>query len=174
MDTNHQNHGSALGITFKHPTSQLGMDAHRLIAECPPLDPNSVYCNLLQCTHFANTCMGAFQGDQLVGFVSAYVIPDRPDTLFVWQVAIGKTIRGQGIAKELILHLLKQPSCQAIKHIETTITEPNTASWALFKSLTSALNTSLTSSLFYDRQQHFDNQHDSEMLVHIGPFSIHK
>ncbi|MBD4807723.1 diaminobutyrate acetyltransferase, partial [Xanthomonas citri pv. citri] len=38
---------------FRTPAVTDGPSVTELIAQCLPLDPNSAYCNLLQCTHFA-------------------------------------------------------------------------------------------------------------------------
>jgi L-2,4-diaminobutyric acid acetyltransferase len=59
-----------------------------------------------------------------------------------------------------------------VKYIETTITPDNRASWALFESLANKLNTQLNRSVMFDRQQHFAGQHETEMLVKVGPFEL--
>src|SRR5690625_5487399 len=74
------------GLLFRKPSAKDGYPLHELVAASPPLDPNSAYCNLLQCTHFADTAVAVLQDDQLVGFVSGYLLPNQPSTLFVWQV----------------------------------------------------------------------------------------
>jgi L-2,4-diaminobutyric acid acetyltransferase len=156
-------------IELRPPVPEDGISVFRLVEQCPPLDQNSVYCNLLQCTHFAATSVAAvFQGE-LVGFISGYRIPDRADTLFVWQVAVGERARGQGLATQMLQHILEREDCADIAYIETTITESNRASWALFEKLAKKLDTELVSSLMFDQEKHFAGQHDSEMLVRIGP-----
>src|SRR3546814_16914023 len=42
-------------FSFRNPVAEDAQAIHDLIAACPPLDTNSLYCNLLQCTHFAET-----------------------------------------------------------------------------------------------------------------------
>src|SRR3546814_7090005 len=44
-------------FSFRNPVAEDAQAIHDLIAACPPLDTNSLYCNLLQCTHFAETCV---------------------------------------------------------------------------------------------------------------------
>ena len=46
-------------ISLRTPVKDDGFRLHQLVAECPPLDPNSIYCNLLQCSHFAETGVAA-------------------------------------------------------------------------------------------------------------------
>jgi len=157
-------------ITLRKPTAEDGMLVHQLISECPPLDTNSSYCNLLQCAHFADTSIAAFSGQELVGFVSGYPLPSRPDTLFVWQVAISKSARGQGLATKMLTELVQRSSKQGVCNIETTITDENKASWALFESLANKLSCQLSRSMMFDCVQHFSGQHDSELLAKVGPF----
>lgn len=158
-------------IVFRVPVLADGLGVNKLIENCPPLDTNSSYCNFLQCSHFANTSVAAQLNGELVGFISGYVIPERPDTLFVWQVAVSEQVRGKGVAYNMLNHILTRPHCDAICYIETSITQDNQASWALFKSLTKKLATHLQSSAWMDKDIHFKGQHDSEALVRIGPLT---
>lgn len=156
---------------MRKPGSTDGAALHRLVDQCPPLDPNSVYCNLLQCTHFRETCVAAERDGELQGFISAYIIPDRPDTLFVWQVAVSPAGRGCGLASQMLEHLLQRPVCSGINWLETTITSANDASRGLFQRLATNRQASLEQSLVFDSEQHFDGAHDSEWLTRIGPLS---
>ena len=158
-----------LDIDLHQPLPEEGSSAFKLIAKCAPLDTNSLYCNLLQCSHFSGTSVAATYQDELVGFISAYLIPERPNTLFIWQVAVDKKVRGQGLATRMLQNILARDQCTKVNAIETTITESNLASWALFNGLSSKLNAPLHSSVMFDREQHLDNSHATEMLVKIGP-----
>jgi len=157
-------------IELRAPVAEDGHSVHQLVANCPPLDPNSLYCNLLQAAHFSTTSVAATLAGKLVGFVSGYRIPARPDTLFIWQVAVGDSARGQGLATRMLRHILARPDCAGVAYLETTITADNGASWALFGALAKQLQAPLGESLMFDRERHFGGDHDSEMLVRIGPF----
>jgi len=161
----------AAPITLRAPTAEDGAAVYDLIAQCPPLDTNSMYCNLLQSSHFSDTSVAAELDEDIVGFISGYVLPKQPDTLFIWQVAVGEKARGQGLASRMLRDILQRPACQQVTFIETTITPDNRASWALFESLANKLSAQLNHSVMFDRQQHFAGQHETEMLVKIGPFN---
>ena len=160
-------------IMLRPPTLEDGMTAFQLIKNCPPLDINSSYCNLLQCSHFANTSVVVERDGVMLGFISGYAIPERPDTLFIWQVAVAKQARGIGLASSMLAHILARPHCTDITYLETTITQENHASWALFNRLASTLSATLQRSAWMDKDTHFAGQHDSEALVRIGPFNAH-
>ena len=159
---------------LRPPIPKDGASVFRLIGRCPPLDINSMYCNLLQCTHFAGTSVVAAPTDntseELLGSISAYLIPEREDTLFIWQVAVDERARGIGLAGNMLKHILDRPQCSQITHLETTITESNKASWALFESLANKLGTTLEKSVMFDRDKHLASEHDTEFLARIGPF----
>ncbi len=157
-------------IEYRHPRDEHGTAVYSLIQQCPPLDQNSRYCNLLQCTHFSDTSMAAFDGDRLVGFVSGYVLPKKPDSLFIWQVAVLDDVRGKGVAIAMILALLKRPACDQVQFIETTITMQNQPSWNMFEKLAKTLNTCSDSKPHFFKDTHFSGHHDTEMLLRIGPF----
>ena len=158
-------------IELRLPTLEDGMSVFQLIENCPPLDINSSYCNLLQCCHFANTSVAAHMNGEMVGFISGHVIPERQDTLFVWQVAVAEQARGRGLASRMLTHILARPHCADIVYLETTITQDNQASWALFRSLAKALSADFQSAEWMDKNAHFAGQHDTEALVRIGPFN---
>jgi len=160
---------------FRKPEPEDGAAVYRLIARCPPLDPNSRYCNLLQCSHFSDTSIVAGTGPEIVAFVSGYIVPQREDTLFIWQVAVLESLRGQGIATQMLLDLLRRPACRNIRYIETSITDNNNASKSLFRKLAKKTGAPLKTSLLFSRDKHFDGKHASETLYRIGPFdaSLH-
>lgn len=160
-----------LGFTFSVPNSEDAAAVHQLISDCPPLDTNSLYCNLLQCEHFASSSVVAKKGDRVVGFISGYYIPARPNTLFVWQVAVGQSARGQGLAKKMLLEILARERATQVNHLETTITADNSASWALFESLARDLDAELRHATQFDKVVHLADRHDTEILARIGPFT---
>ncbi len=162
-----------LNITFRKPRSTDGHPLNQLISRCPPLDTNSTYCNLLQCTHFADTSIAAVtQQDELVGFISGYIPPSRPDTLFVWQVAVDERCRGQNVAQRMLMALIDRcQSEQSLHYIETTITPGNTASEALFSRVYQQLSAPIEKTVLFSRKNHFADQHDDEVLWRGGPFT---
>jgi L-2,4-diaminobutyric acid acetyltransferase len=153
------------------PSAHLALDVHNLIGRCPPLDENSLYCNLLQCCHFRDTCAAARLDDEVVGFVSGFRIPDRPDCLFVWQVAVAEEARGMGLAKALIFDILRRPESSDLRFIRTTITSRNAPSWAMFHGLARSLGADTSERPLFDADQHFGGEHDTEYELTIGPFS---
>jgi hypothetical protein len=50
---------NGLPMILREPGAADGPALHALVEQCPPLDPNSRYCNLLQITHFAGTAVVA-------------------------------------------------------------------------------------------------------------------
>lgn len=158
-------------IILRKPGKADGFALHQLVAACPPLDPNSVYCNLLQCSHFADTAVAAELNGELVGFISGYMPPAQPDTLFVWQVAVHEKGRGQGLAKRMLHAILERDACRSVTHLETTITPDNEASWALFRAFARDKGAELKHHEHFEKDAHFGGQHASEHLLRIGPFS---
>lgn len=160
-----------LPLVLRPPAATDGRAVHALVASCPPLDPNSLYCNLLQCSHFAPTCCIAELQGRVVGFVSGYLLPQDREVLFIWQVAVAAEARGSGLGKRMLADLLARPVCAAVTTLHTTITQANRASWALFESLARDLAAPLAASECFERDAHFDGHHDTEWLVSIGPFA---
>ena len=156
-------------FAFRKPVAADGPAVTALIAQCPPLDPNSAYCNLLQCTHFADHCVIAERHGAIEGWVSGYRPPSEPESFFVWQVAVAPAARGQRLGSRMIEELLDRPSAQGVDYLITTVTDDNVPSWALFKGLAKQWNTALAKSVLFDRDTHFAGAHATEWLARIGP-----
>ncbi|WP_370263869.1 diaminobutyrate acetyltransferase [Limnobacter sp.] len=152
-------------VVLRHPTLEDGTAIFDLVDACKPLDLNSHYLYLLQCSHFASTCVVATLHGEPVAWVSGYVPPQQPNTFFVWQVAVGQKARGMGLGKQLIEWVVGQQ--QGITKIHTSITPDNEASWGLFKSLARRWGSDLTQADWFDSQAHFGGRHATEVLVEI-------
>ena len=155
-------------VVLRKPTDRDGRRIHELVAACPPLDRNSMYCNLLQASHFADTAIVAELDDAIVGCVTGYRLPEDPSVLFVWQVAVSEAGRGRGLAKRMLRALLERFD-GAVRHLHTTITPDNEASWALFQGLARDLGAETAREVLFARDAHFGGAHDDEMLLRIGP-----
>lgn len=156
-------------IVLRKPTIDDGAALHALIDECPPLEANSLYCNLLQCTHFAGTCIVAEKGGRLVGFVSGYRLPDEPHVYFLWQVGVSEAGRGHGLGRRMIQSILERVKPDGVTELHTTVTRSNEPSRKLFHSVARAEGAELTEhEMFMER--HFGGAgHEAEYLLRIAP-----
>ncbi|TEA78157.1 diaminobutyrate acetyltransferase [Allopusillimonas ginsengisoli] len=155
---------------MRQPRRTDGAGIHQLISECPPLDLNSVYTYLLLSEHFADTSILAGEGDQLEGFISGYLVPEKHDTLFIWQVAVHANARGKGLGKRMLSQLLQRPSLEHVRYIETTVGPDNLASRGMFNSLARTLNAPVLETPLFDRALFGRHGHEDEPLLRIGPF----
>lgn len=162
--------GGVSPIKIRIPDAADGKNVWSLIRESKSVDDNSLYCNLLQTTHFASTCAIAERGGDVVGWLSGYLIPHSHDTLFVWQVCVGTAWRGNGLGRRLIADVLARPANAHVTNLQCTITEMNGPSWALFNSIARRLNVQLSRIEHFTRDLHFGGRHESEYAVSVGPF----
>lgn len=160
---------TAGALNFRQPVATDGPQVTALIADCPPLDRNSAYCNLLQCTHFAATCILAETDDGLAGWISGYRLPADPHSYFLWQVAVAPAARGRGLAQQLLDALLQQPALTGVRQLLTTITRDNAASWATFRTFARRHDAQVQSAPLFDAVQHFAGAHPTEWQLRIGP-----
>lgn len=159
-------------FTLRQPSDRDGRQVSELVERCPPLDTNSLYANLLQCTHFSDTSVLAEdETGSLAGFIPAYRLPRHPDTLFVWQVAVDPEARELGVGLAMLESLLDRLVPSGIRFLETTISPKNAPSRALFLRLFSRYQADYTTRLLFSKNDHFGGKHDDEELYHAGPFS---
>jgi len=155
-------------VRMRKPAKEDGAAVWKLVAACPPLDCNSMYMNLIQCDHFADTCILAEREGEVLGWISGHVPPAQPDTFFVWQVAVHADARGLGLGKRMLKALLNRPACVGTKRLETTITRDNAASWGLFRSFARDIGAPLSDAPHFERDAHLDGTHATEHLVTIA------
>lgn len=171
MPDTSDSHGPADALALRKPVATDGPAITALIADCPPLDRNSAYCNLVQCTHFADHCVVAEKDGRIVGWVSGHRPPSEPAAFFVWQVAVSSAARGQKLASRMIEHLLARPAQAGVTHLITTVTDGNAASWALFNGLARNWDAPLERSALFEHDAHFAGAHDTEYQARIGPLT---
>lgn len=154
-------------LEFRCPTLEDSPQLFSLVVRSKPLDVNSRYVYMLVASHFRQTSIVATVGEKVVGFVSGYKLPESPQTLFVWQVAVDESMRGQGLAVRMIEQLLKQ--LPAISWIHTTITPSNTPSKRLFERVATLHNAVLEQEMGFEGALFGEDDHEAEMLYTIGP-----
>lgn len=160
-------------IVFRTPVISDAQMIWKLIQISPPLDLNSLYCYLILCAHFADTSVVAQSPEGLCGYISAYIRPDCPSTLFVWQVVVNPVCQGQGVAKTMLKTVLQRQYPVPVSYLETTVNPSNRASDALFNSLAKTLNTSCEKSVLFCEKDFGESAHEDEILYRIGPFDTH-
>jgi len=142
-----------------------------LVEASPPLDNNSRYCYLLLCEHFAATCAVAECDGRVQAFMTAYIPPTRPDTLFVWQVAVSLPLRGQGVARRLLEHILQRGHLSDARFVEATVNPSNDASRGLFAALARTCGAPMSETCIFPEAL-FPAGHEQENLLRIGPIQF--
>ncbi|MBD2869742.1 diaminobutyrate acetyltransferase [Paenibacillus arenilitoris] len=157
-------------ISYRVPAPQDGADVWRLVKEAGTLDLNSPYCYIMLCDKFRGTCAIARSDESVIGFVSGYRLPDKPDTLFVWQVAVKREARGKGVAKSLLREVLQRQGNETIRFVEATVGPDNAASGRLFKSLAEERGCRCTVTEHYGSELFPGSTgHDRELMHRVGP-----
>ncbi|MDR3084609.1 MAG: diaminobutyrate acetyltransferase [Streptomyces sp.] len=161
------------GVRIDRPEVADGAALWRIAKDSEALDLNSSYSYLLWCRDFAGTSVVARTGDgRPVGFVTAYLRPDRPRTLLVWQVAVDAAHRGRGLAARLLDALTARVAAEhGVTGVETTITPGNTASERLFTSFAARHDAGVERDVLFEARQFPDGPHDPEVLYRIGPLA---
>lgn len=154
---------------FRTPSADDAAAVSGLIAACPPLDTNSLYCTLLQCTHFADSCVLAERDGRIAGWLSGHRPASDPAAAFVWQVAVHEGARGLGLGARLLDAWRRLPAVADAERILATITPSNRASHGLFASFAARHGWPLAVRPCFDAERHLDGAPESEELIVIGP-----
>lgn len=155
-------------FVLREPTIDDGGAMWRVARDSQTLDLNTSYAYLLWARDFAATSVVAEREGRVVGFVSGYIRPEAPHTLMVWQVAVDSDQRGHGLAGRMLDHLAE--TVPGMTSLETTVTDDNTASRALFARFARTRNANHEELDLFVREHFPDEGHEPEVLHRIGPF----
>ncbi|MDH5490740.1 MAG: diaminobutyrate acetyltransferase [Myxococcales bacterium] len=154
---------------LRQPKTRDASAVRELVEATGTLEPNTCYAYLLLCTHFAETCLLAEREGKLVGFVLAYRPPSHPEAVFVWQIGVHQDARGQGLARQLLEDLLRQPGTRGVRFVEATVGSSNEASRRLFESFARALGVPCEVQPGFVSADFGPLAHEDEALYRIGP-----
>ncbi len=160
-------------VTLRTPLPEDGAALWTLVRDTGVLDLNSAYAYFLLGDHFAETSIVAEHQGEVVGFISGYLPPQKPDTLFIWQVGVAASMRKQGLALQMLLALLKREACQQVNCLHTTVTPSNKPSEALFTALAKRVNGTLRVESDHFKAEWFPTEgHEPESLFIISPIEL--
>lgn len=160
--------GNPQEVRLRPPTVEDAADMWHIVVESGVLDANSVYCYLLVCRDFAATSVVAEAGGRVIGFASGYRLPNKPDTLFVWQIGVEPAERGRKVASRMLDDLIARS--KGIIHLETTIAPSNQASRRLFEQAAARHGADMHDSGGFATGLFPGGAHEPEHRYRIGPF----
>lgn len=133
------------------------------------LDLNSEYCYLMLSAYFRETCVVAERQNKVVGYVSAFRLPTRPDVLFIWQVAVDENWRGCGMGTTMLSELIESDACRSVRSIETTVSPSNSSSSAMFRKFARHAHAQISIAEGFPNHLFAAKTHEDEKLWRIGP-----
>ena len=158
-------------ILYRKPQLKDAKKIINLIKSGGTLDLNSEYLYLLQTTHFSETSSVAVYEDEIIGFVSGYLLPNENEKLFIWQVAVSDKFRGQNLAMQIIMDIFnRNNSKRKIKYILSTVSPSNKSSQRVFEKVSNHLQTKIENSVLFSLDDFID-AHEEEVQYLIGPIN---
>jgi len=155
-------------IAFRCTRAQDGRALREVVEATGVLDPNSTYAYVLLADRFADSCVLAEQGDEVVGFVTGFRDPRDPDVAFLWQIGLRPSAQGKGLGRRLLEAFLRAPGNAGARWLHTTVAEGNEASEALFRGFAARIGAEVEVDPGYPAPL-LDPGHASERLFRIGP-----
>lgn len=160
-------HPQTSDIVFELPKVEDGGPMWELVRDSGALDMNSSYKYLMMCKFFKDTCLVARCDGELAGFVTAFRPPEKPDTVFVWQIGVSENHRGKGIATRILKELIT--SCENVNYLEATVTPSNVPSESLFRGIAEKYETECEVTECFSEDHFPEDGHEPEMTFRIGP-----
>lgn len=155
-------------IEIGAPVVADGVRMWELAVASGVLDAKPRYAYALWCRDFAGTSVVARRGGQVVGYVTGYLRPDMPSTLFVWQVCVSSLAQGAGVGGRMLDAVFAAAPCA--DRMETTITPDNESSIALFAAFAKRHGLTVDRDELFGRDVLGDD-HEPEFLYSIRPIT---
>eukprot|EP00232_Nephroselmis_pyriformis_P011728 CAMPEP_0182896404 /NCGR_PEP_ID=MMETSP0034_2-20130328/26251_1 /TAXON_ID=156128 /ORGANISM="Nephroselmis pyriformis, Strain CCMP717" /LENGTH=767 /DNA_ID=CAMNT_0025030271 /DNA_START=72 /DNA_END=2375 /DNA_ORIENTATION=- len=170
-----QGERAQVAVTTSAPNRADAQAVYNIVAAEDNLDTNSPYCYMLAFDHHSDECIVARDSatGNVVGFVMAHVPPKKPDTLFVWQVAVADVAKGSGIGLKMLRDLQDRVAQRGVQFMECTITPSNEASRSLFLAFARETKSEIVATDAYMPESDFPMgmAHEGEDLYTIGPIN---
>lgn len=154
-------------VLIRMPSAEDGTKVWELVKHTGVLDVNSAYSYIMLCDLFKEACAVAEQSTEIVGFVSSLQLTKRKNSLFIWQIAVTKSQRGQGIGLSLLKELLSRKENSEVRTIEATICPSNISSRSLFARLANELGSTLEQYSGYSSHLFPEGAHEDENWIRI-------
>jgi len=156
-------------LSFRHPTLDDGKRMHGLVRDAGVLEPNTGYMYAIMAAHFSETCLLATSDGVVVGAVIGYRPPPSPDTWFVWQIGVHASMRGRGVAGQLLSEGMRRLAERGVRFLAATVDPNNTASDRLFRGFGRRQDASVEIQAFLKPEHFLNTGHAEEHLYRIGP-----
>ncbi|MCM3556838.1 diaminobutyrate acetyltransferase [Janibacter melonis] len=158
-------------VRYRKPKVGDASTIFELVKHTPALDLNSWYYYAIFFRDFSDTSMVAEVNGEVAGFVTGYLRPQRPDTLFLWQTATTLTHGVTNLGLHLIAELVDAVQQRTpLAYVEATIDPNNRAISMQFRMLARLLKTDKSEELAFSADHFSELEHD-EQLIRIGPLS---
>jgi L-2,4-diaminobutyric acid acetyltransferase len=156
---------------IRNPKDADAEEIWRLVETSDALDHNSFYCYFMLCHFFSSTCAVAFEKNEMIGFLTGFLVPNCENCYFIWQVRVVEKMRGLGIARAMVDFVLKGLE-DKVEYIEATISPDNIPSQSLFSSIAAHSNAKITKIDHFLPASIFPLEsgiHPQEDLYRVGP-----
>ncbi len=156
-------------VTYRQPQLNDATRIYELVRNVDALDLNSWYHYAIFARDFADTSLVADVDGQFAGFVTGYIRPTQPDTLFLWQTATTLSHGVSNLGLNLIHELVQTVKVQrGVRYVEATVDPTNKAIAMLFRLLARQLRAEKKDDVLLEAANFDELEHD-ESLVRIGP-----
>jgi L-2,4-diaminobutyric acid acetyltransferase len=158
-----------LPIRYEKPEPRDATAMWEIARDSGTLDLNSPYFYLIFSDQFADTSIVARSGNDVVGFVCGFQPPERPEALFIWQIAVAPSHRRQNIGHQLLRELMIRLS-DGVRYLEATVTPSNLPSQRMFRSFARIHEAPCEEAPLYGEDLFPAGKHEEEQLLTMGPF----
>jgi L-2,4-diaminobutyric acid acetyltransferase len=158
-----------LPIRYEKPEPRDATPMWEIARDSGTLDLNSPYFYLIFSDQFADTSIVARSDNDVVGFVCGFRPPQRPEALFIWQIAVAPSQRRRNIGHDMLRELMIR-LCDGVRYLEATVTPSNLPSQRMFRSFASAHQAPCEETPFYGVDLFPTGEHEEERLLTMGPF----
>jgi L-2,4-diaminobutyric acid acetyltransferase len=109
------------------------LDVYKFVSNCKPLESYSEHFYKIMLRYFSNCCFIAEYKNDIVGLITGVVSQVHDKTYFMWQIGVKSSIKGKGVAKNLLEKAEEEVKKLGCNRIELTVNPENITSQRFFE-----------------------------------------
>ena len=155
-------------LRFRAPQASDAAEISLLLKESGAPTHSELHRSLLQSDQFRETCGVVEIAGDIVGWISAYLPPFDPESLYVWQIAVSKKARGLGVAHRMLLDLMNRDICDGVRRLQISIRFDDPDGWEFIQRYADIRGASMAVQANYLRDVSASGLQPTEHLVTVN------
>ena len=155
-------------MELRTPEIEDARESFRIARNEPNIDANTEYYYMIWYRDFSETSLVAVSEGKQIGYLTAFISPKNPDTLFIWQIATMPHHGVPNLGIKMMTHVVDKAKRKGVEYVEATVSPDNRPINYVMRLLAKRLAANYSTSMLFNPDA-FEGSHEAELMYRIGP-----